>query len=174
MPPSRVGEIDTLCVQALLHAERRCRSGAALYREPAYTIHQKDITMSHLLTLPTELLIEIFAVNDMILDALNLSATIRCLNAIWLEHYERVIIERIPRPSLPAYDEAVQVAFLETRLESPTNDPSSLRTCLPLLLRNADLCASACLAYSIAQKEAISPPASYYFLCRAGLGFIHY
>jgi hypothetical protein len=132
--------------------------------------------MPHLLTMPTELLIEIFAANDTVIDALHLSATNRYLNAIWFEHSEQVIIEKILRPSLPAYDEAVRLAYLETQLESSVDNPPtlSLRNCLPILLRNADLCASLYLAYSPVCKHAASPAVSYYFLRRIGLGFIHY
>lgn len=131
--------------------------------------------MHHLLTLPTELLIQIFAASDTILDALHLSATNRLLNAVWLEHCE-TIIKSILQSTIPAYDEAVELAFLETRLESSIDGSPTplLRSCLPLLLRNADLCATACLAYELYCKDATSPPESYCFLRRTGLGFVHY
>jgi hypothetical protein len=131
--------------------------------------------MPHLLTLPTELLIHIFAASETIPDALHLSTTSRLLNDVWLEHSES-IIQSILGHSIPAYKEAVQLAFLEARLaiETPRDDSPSLRSCLPILLRNADLCASVCLAYSPVCKDATPPPVSYYFLRRVGLGFIHY
>lgn len=132
--------------------------------------------MPHLIDLPAELLIQIFAASDAILDALHLSATNRLLNAVWLEH-SKPIIESILKPTLPAYDEAVQLAYTEVQLESTESsiDSSpSLRECLPTLLRNADLCASVCLAYSPVCKDATLLAASYYFLRRIGLGFIHY
>lgn len=131
--------------------------------------------MPQLLELPTELLIQVFAASDTILDALHLSGTNRLLNAIWLEHSEP-IIEGILEASLPAYNEAVQLAFLEIRLESTESsidNPPTLRGCLPIL-RNADLCASVCLAYSPVCKDAIPPAVSYYILRRTALGFIHY
>jgi len=132
--------------------------------------------MHQLLELPTELLIQIFSASDRILDTLHLSGTNRLLNAIWLEHSEP-IIEGMLESSLPAYNEAVQLAFLETRLESTESsidNPPTLRGCLPTLLRNADLCASVCLAYSPVCKDATLPAVSYYFLRRISLGFVHY
>ncbi|KAM0707912.1 hypothetical protein Q7P35_004561 [Cladosporium inversicolor] len=131
--------------------------------------------MSHLLAVPPELLIQIFAASDTILDALHLSATNRLLNEVWLEHQDP-IIESILKPSLPAYDEAVELAFLETRLKYSMDDPPmpSLGNCLPMLLRNADLCVSVCLAYSLVYKDTAPPAVSYYFLRRISLGFIHY
>jgi hypothetical protein len=118
---------------------------------------------------------QIFATSDTILDVLHLSATNRLLNAVWLEHRDP-IIESTLGSTLPAYDEATELAILQTRLESSIDDPPtpSLCDCLPILLRNADLCASACLAYSTAHPDAKLPAASYYFLRRAGLGFVHY
>lgn len=132
--------------------------------------------MSQLLQLPTELLIQIFSASDRILDALHLSGTNRLLNGVWLEHSEP-IIQGILESSLPAYHEAVQLAILETRLElgeSSIDYPPTLRSCLPTLLRNADLCASACLAYSPVCKDSTPPAISYYFLRRIALGYIHY
>ena len=132
--------------------------------------------MPHLIDLPAELLIQIFAASDAIPDALHLSATNRLLNAVWLEH-SKPIIESILKPTLPAYDEAVQLAYTEVQLESTESsiDSSpSFRGCLPTLLRNADLCASVCLAYSPVCKDATLAAVSCYFLRRIGLGFIHY
>lgn len=131
--------------------------------------------MSRLLTLPPELHIQIFAASDTILDALHLSATNQLLNAIWLKHRDP-IIESILKSSLAACDEAVELALLKTRLESSVDDPPtpSLYDCLPILLQNAEPCASACLSYLAQSPDAASPAASYYLLRRLGLGFIHY
>lgn len=132
--------------------------------------------MPHLIDLPAELLIQVFAASDAILDALHLSATNRLLHAVWLEH-SKPIVESILKPTLPAFDEAVQLAYTEVQLESTESsiDSSpSFRGCLPTLLQNADLCASVCLAYSSGCKDAALPAVSYYFLRRIGLEIIHY
>lgn len=126
--------------------------------------------MSSLLSLSTELLIQVLAASDTIPDALRLSATNRRLRDIWLEHSTQVI-EAILSKSIPAYEDAVSLAATETRLQSSMDHEPSLLQCLPTLLRNADLCASACLAYSAFREDAPSPPTSYYYLRRVGLGY---
>ena len=133
----------------------------------------QTLAMSHLRKLPTELLIQIFAASDTVFDAIHLSATNHFLATVWLKH-SNSIIQSILEPSTPAYKEAVAQAFLETHLKSSTNGPLLLRHCLPILLRNIDLCASACLAYSTHYKGSASLPISYYFLRRVGLGYFHY
>lgn len=126
--------------------------------------------MSDLLTLSTELLIQVFAASDNITDALRLSASNRRLHDIWLEHSSQTT-EAILRTSIPAYEKALDLAITETRLKSSSKEKPSLREYLPTLIRNADLCASACLAYSAFRENAASPPSSYYFLRRVGLGY---
>jgi hypothetical protein len=131
---------------------------------------QQILNMSVLLTLSTELLIQIFAASDKIPDALRLSATNRRLHDIWLEHSTQ-ITEAILRRSIPAYEEALDLATTETQLQTSSDEKPSLHEYMPTLLRNADLCASACLAYSAFCEDAPSPPTSYYFLRRVGLGY---
>lgn len=128
--------------------------------------------MAALLTLSTEMLIQVFGANDTVLDALHLSATNHRLHDIWQEHSTH-IIETILRTAIPAYDKAVDLAITEIQLQSSSADEPSLRECLPTLLRNANLCASACLAYTYLCENAPSPPTSYYFLRRIGLGYEH-
>lgn len=129
--------------------------------------------MSALLTLSTEIIIQVLAASDTISDALRLSATNRHLRDVWLEHSTQ-IIEAISRASIPAYEKALDLAITETQLQSSSNEKLSPRESLPTLLRNADLCASACLAYSDFCENAPSPPTSYYFLRRVGLGYEYY
>lgn len=126
--------------------------------------------MSVLLTLSTELVIQVYAASDNIPDALRLSAANRHLHNIWLEHSTQ-ITEAILKASIPAYEKALDLAIIETQLQSSSDEKPSLREYLPTLLQNADLCASACLAYSTFRKDAPSPPTSYYFLRRVGLGY---
>jgi hypothetical protein len=126
--------------------------------------------MSALLTLSTEMLIQVFAASDTISDALRLSATNHHLRDTWLEHSTQ-IIDTILRSSIPAYEKALDLAITETQLQSSSNEKPSLREYLPTLLRNADLCASACLAFSAICDDDPSPSTSYYLLRRVGLGY---
>lgn len=126
--------------------------------------------MSALFTLSTEILIEVFAASDTIAGALRLSASNRHLRDVWTEHSSQ-IIETILRASIPAYKKALNLAITETRLQSSSDEKLSIREYLPTLLQNADLCASACLAYSASCENAPSTPTSYYFLRRIGLGY---
>lgn len=131
---------------------------------------QQISNMSALLMLSTELLIQIFAASEKIPDALRFSATNRRLHDIWLEHSTQ-ITETILRRSIPAYEKALDLAITETQVQSSFKKKPPLREYLPTLLRNADLCASACLAFSAFCENAPSPPTSYYFLRRVGLGY---
>jgi hypothetical protein len=120
--------------------------------------------------LSTELLIKVFAASDTILDALRLPETNRRLRDVWLEHSTQ-IIEPALRMSIPAYERALDLAVIETWLQCSMDNEPSLQRCLPSLLRNAVLCASACLAYSTVRGDDPSLPTSYYFLRRVGLGY---
>lgn len=126
--------------------------------------------MATLLTLSTELLLNVFSASDTILDSLRLPETNHRLCSIWREHPTQ-IIETILRTSIPAYEKALNLAITETQLQSSSDEKPSLRQYLPTLLWNADLCASACLAFSDLCENAPSPPTSYYFLRRVGLGY---
>jgi hypothetical protein len=134
--------------------------------------HQQTSNMGGLLTLSTEILIQVFAASDSISDALRLSATNHRLRNVWQQHSTQ-IIEAILRTSIPAYDKALDLAITEIQLQSSSNEKPLLREYLPTLLRNTDLCASACLAYSDLVENAPSPATSYYFLRRVGLGYEH-
>jgi len=126
--------------------------------------------MPALLALSTEILIQVFAASDTTPDALRLSATNRHLRDVWSEHSTQ-IIDTILRNSIPAYEKALDLAITETQLQSSSDEKPLLREYLPTLLRNADLCASACLAHSASFENALSPPTSYYFLRRIGLSY---
>jgi hypothetical protein len=149
-------------VESVLQALATVAIGHAIQRPRSV---EQVVVLSDLLTLPPGLLIQILVASDTFLDALHLSATYRLLNDVYLEHREP-IIESILKSGIPAYDEAVELVLLKTRLEYTMDDPPtpSLRNFLPILLRNADLCASTCLAYSAVHPEATSPAASYYSL----------
>ena len=131
---------------------------------------QQILIMSFLLTLSTELLIQVFAASDTKSVALRISVTNRRLHDIWLQHSTQ-ITETILRASIPAYEKALDLAITETQLQSSSDKKPLLRDYLPTLLRNADLCASACLAFAAIRDDDPSPSASYYFLRRVGLGY---
>lgn len=124
--------------------------------------------MTGLLSLSNELLIHVFGASDSIQDALNFSTVNHQLRAIWLEHRDQ-ILESILRSSIPAYDEALETAALETQLQSSLDNKPPLRGCLSTLLRNADLCASAhvaCVEF-LQQKGSSTPvPATYHIIRR--------
>lgn len=126
--------------------------------------------MTDLLVLPTELLVRILAASDSIPDAMHFSAANRRLRDIWMEHTTS-IIEAVLRASIPAYEEALDLAVTETQLQCSMQEKPSIRQYLPALLRNADLCASACLGFSAHRRDDPSPPKSYYFLRRVSLGY---
>lgn len=129
--------------------------------------------MPGLLSLSAELLVQIFAAGDAICDTLQLSATNRHLRDIWLEHSD-VIIDGVLKPSIPGYKAATNLAVTESMLKSSIDHAPPLRRCLPSLLRNANLCNSACSAYSKSCEDDPSPARSYYFLRRVGLGFLYH
>lgn len=126
--------------------------------------------MPGLLSLSAELLVQIFAAGDAICDTLHLSATNRHLRDIWLEHSD-VIIDGVLKPSIPGYKAATNLAVTESMLKSSMDHAPPLRRCLSSLLRNANLCNSACSTYSKSCEDDPSLAESYYFLRRVGLGF---
>jgi len=126
--------------------------------------------MPALLALSTEIPIQVLAASDTIPDALRLSAISHHLREIWHEHSTQ-ITEAILRASIPTYEKTLALAITETQLQSSSDEKPSLREYLPTLLRNADLCASACLAYLASFENAPSPSTSYSFLRRIGLGY---
>ena len=130
-----------------------------------------DHNMSSLLVLSTELLIQVLATSDSIPDVLRFSAANRRLHSVWMAHSTQ-IIETVVRTSIPPYEKAVDLAVTETQLQCSMDDRPLLRYCLPTLLQNANLCASACLAYSAVRDDDPSPPTSYYFLRQVGVGYM--
>lgn len=126
--------------------------------------------MTDLLTLSTELLIQVFVASGTIFDALRLSAANCRLHDVWLEHSTQ-IIEAVLKASTLAHREAINLAVTEIQLRFSMHEKPSLPQCLPTLLQNADLCASACSAYSAFCGDDPSPQKSYYFLRRVGLGY---
>jgi hypothetical protein len=97
-------------VESVLQALATVAIGHAIQRPRSV---EQVVVMSDLLTLPPELLTQIFVESDTFLDALHLSATNRLLNDVYLEHREP-IIESILKSGIPAYDEAVELALLDS------------------------------------------------------------
>lgn len=108
--------------------------------------------MASLLSLPNELLVDVFAACPDIDPAIGLADTSQHLRAIW-GMYAATFIEGILQRSIPAYTEAVTLAVAEhqhsatgkgTATASSTDLPSpKLEQLLPILKRNAELCAMA-------------------------------
>lgn len=140
-----------------------------------------------LLTLSNELLIAILTACPDVPTAIALTSVNRRLRSIWLEH-SGIIIETLLRPTIAAFDEALRLAKGELRLAELRLDQAHvaaqgddgaygfpLRDCLPGLLRNAELSASAhraCTAHRPAnRRHYTSSPASYYFIRRLVLAY---
>jgi hypothetical protein len=147
--------------------------------------------MPGILSLPNELIINIFLASPAVHDALRLSGASRLFRAIFIEH-EILIVEGILRPQIPAFDDASTLAVTETRLldkEVLTNLSSNghlpLRFCILRLLRNAELASSACAdcaswkwpewSHRRRRSDPLprSSPASYYFIRQAVLAYDH-
>lgn len=111
--------------------------------------------MAPLLSLPTELFIEIYKQCSTLHTAASLSGASRGLYAVWLEHINE-IAGTILRRQIPEYDQAVELAMLEETLANtaqvsephdaqpkPTDKQMSIATFAHRLLRNAELALSA-------------------------------
>lgn len=70
-------------------------------------------TMHSLLSLPAELVIQLFG-TCYIKDAVHLAAANRQLREVWLK-YTHTIVEAILKPNMEAYDDALDFAKLEKR-----------------------------------------------------------
>lgn len=142
--------------------------------------------MPNLLNLSTELLVQIFTASPSVKTAIQLSSANRLLRDIWLQH-TTFIVDDIIKSTVPAADDAVTLAILETRLRNPGfcvgSDEGSrppLSLWIPVLERYAELCASAHDAcsvhvwYSAPEKTPYyytSSPEAYYVLCRVMLAW---
>jgi hypothetical protein len=100
------------------------------------------------LSLSTELLLLTHSSCPIIQAAALFSGTSQRLRAVWLEHGHHIVAS-ILKPYIPAYEDAVHLTILEntwTDNSHPVN-PVRIYLCLPRLLHNADLAASATAAW---------------------------
>lgn len=88
--------------------------------------------------------------------------------AVWLEHSDQIIAS-ILEPQIPAYKDAVDLAVLEETWTDNSHyvDPVPIRLCLPRLLHNADLAASATAGWDayrarIRSYQGYCPPKTTY------------
>ena len=109
--------------------------------------------MAELLSLPDELLIEIYICAGHQIRALaRLSAVNRRTRAIWL-HNADIIIPQVVQLYIPNHQDAISLTHLETRCPLPTigfhalddsDQGIPLRLCLPSLMRNIALATEVC------------------------------
>lgn len=132
--------------------------------------------MAALLSLPTELIVCIYANCPTLQSAASLSATNKRLYSIWLDD-ENHIVEAILSPQIPAYEAAVELAMLEeiwiksnTQLSS-TMDKPPIRLYLKRLLQTVDCASNTATLWNAERvrtwREARAPApahASYYLL----------
>jgi hypothetical protein len=83
--------------------------------------------MTSLLSLPTELIIQVFASCPTVYTAACLSAANKELRAIWLKHTDQ-ILERTLRDTLPGYEDAVDLANMQRSLLSPEQSTDATQT----------------------------------------------
>ncbi|KAI5203387.1 hypothetical protein E4T39_04237 [Aureobasidium subglaciale] len=120
-------------------------------------------------SLPNELLLQIFEVAPTVQSAVCLSGTSKLLHAIWLQN-NSCIIRSIANSTLPAAEEAINYAILETNcrkgLDIDSTPPAYLW--LPNLLRITGLCASAHAHYQPQFDDVTTsiPEMSSYYLVR--------
>lgn len=138
--------------------------------------HLSDPIMAALLSLPTELIVCIYANCPTLQSAASLSATNKRLYSTWLDD-ENHIVEAILSPQIPAYEAAVELAILEeiwiksnTQLSS-TMDKPPIRLYLKRLLQTVDCASNTATLWNAERvrtwREARAPApahASYYLL----------
>ncbi|KAF2163099.1 hypothetical protein M409DRAFT_26545 [Zasmidium cellare ATCC 36951] len=147
--------------------------------------------MPTLTDLPSELLLLVFALSHDIHDAVSFCRVNRRLHAIWLEnadHISKAVLEE----SIPAYDDAVDLAKVEARYTTPTNELSSDPTTtelaphlwLRLLVKYAELVSLADILLTRMERESprimewppfeiLSFPPSYYMIRKIVLSYDH-
>ena len=129
--------------------------------------------MTSLLSLPTEIIIQILASCPTAYTAVSLSSVNTEIHAIWLKHI-RQILESIAR-SIPAYEDATDLTNLQyTFEEQPTTDAVGSAQPLALLhfrrlLSNAALAAEATAGW----PDTWQHKHSYYLVRKLVLAYLH-
>lgn len=107
--------------------------------------------MAAFLSLPSELILDIYTRISTLDCAARLSSTNKRLRSVWLENDSR-IAEAILRPRVPSYEDAVELAILETLINetqlSGVKKQTSVCFYVRRLLHNASLASSATTAWT--------------------------
>jgi hypothetical protein len=105
--------------------------------------------MTTLLSLPTEILMNILIAASNTRTLLRLSDASRRLRSIWLDHTQHIVASAYKK-KIPHIEEAIALTLVELRCgEVPSlQDSSAFHLCLPRVLRNAGLATSVCDAAS--------------------------
>lgn len=101
--------------------------------------------MTTLLSLPTEIIINIFIAAPSTRTLLRLASVDCCMRSIWLEHSQQIVASAYKK-KIPHIEEAIALTSVEVRCgEVPSlQDSSAFYLCLPRVVRNAGLAKSVC------------------------------
>jgi hypothetical protein len=117
----------------------------SLEREENRIPQQHRRNMTTLLSLPTEVLINILIAVPNTRTLLRLSKASRRLRSIWLDHTQHIVASAYKK-KIPHIEEAIALTLVELRCgEVPSlQGYSAYHLCLPRVLRNAGLATSVC------------------------------
>lgn len=132
--------LDRSCLRLSLHFAPH-----SLEREENGIPQQHQRNMTKLLSLPTEILINIFIAVPNTRTLLRLSNASRRLRSIWLDHTQHIVASAYKR-KIPHIEEAIALTLAELRCGevSSLQGSSAFHLCLPKVLRNAGLATSVC------------------------------
>jgi hypothetical protein len=117
----------------------------SLAREENGIPQQHKINMATLLSLPIEVVINIFIAAPNTRTLLRLSSASRRLRSIWLDHAQHIVASAY-KYKIPHIEEAIALTLVEVRCDEVPSlqDSSAFHLCLPRVLRNAGLATSVC------------------------------
>lgn len=143
--------------------------------------------MLGLLSLPNDILIEVYKSCPTIQTAIRLSTANKLLCSVWLDNNNaNYIAKAIVTATTPAAAQAISYAMMETRLRASfdCDQPPPIQLWVPYLMRIIDLCASAIAAYVARRKSLVErcikpmptevevpSPESYYLVRRCVLAY---
>lgn len=147
-----VGVRETLDRCLLTRACLRLNAHSAphsLEREENGIPQQHQRNMTTLLSLPTEILINILIAGPNTRTLLRLSSSTHRLRSIWLDHAQHIVASAYKK-KIPYIEEAIALTLVELRCGEVLSlqDSSAFHLCLPRVLRNAGLATSVCDAAS--------------------------
>lgn len=124
----------------------------SILRPAPLVIALSPITMAGLLSLPVELLTEIYILTGLQTGALiGIPGVNRRLREVWLRHFDR-IIKNCCALSAPGHEAAIDLALVEAHSLQPFNgfhfldasEPTPLRLYIPNICRNVHLASRFC------------------------------